>query len=226
MECRAVIKSLSDYIDGPTLWATESEIRSIEDHLVTCPNCQSLKLELAEIKNAARELPMHTPPRAMWMRISNIIEAELPPSERTTRDEGPEMSWWERMQARKFAFSLPQLAGAGAMALALIVFGIVFTRPTPATLNISGARMALLPEESPLKAEVERRLTAIESRKAKWDPQVRAEFEQHMAKIEESLKLCREKLRANPLDAVHRNTLHELYTEQRQLLEDVERLKW
>ncbi|MGH6630767.1 MAG: hypothetical protein ACREB3_13645, partial [Burkholderiales bacterium] len=210
----------------PTLWASESEIRSIEDHLVTCPNCQSLKLELTEIKTAARELPMHTPPRAMWTRISNVVEAELPLSERPTRDEALETSWWERMKARKFSFNLPQLAGAGSMALALIVLGMVFTRPAPAPLNFSGAQMALLPEESPLKAEIERRLAAIESRKAKWDPQVRAEFEQHIAKIEESLKLCREKLRVDPLDAVHRNTLHELYTEERQLLEDVERLKW
>ena len=226
MECRVVINSLSDHIDGPNLWTAESEIRSIEDHLVTCPDCQKLKLELTEIRTAARELPMHTPPRAMWTRISNVIEAELPRSERPTRIEAPAMSWWERMKARRFSFNLPQLAGAGAMALALITVGLFFNRGTPTNLDFTDAQTALLPEEPVLKAAIERRMAAIESRKAQWDPQARAEFEQQMAKIEESLKLCREKLRANPQDAVHRNTLHALYIEQRQLLEDVERLKW
>jgi hypothetical protein len=39
------------------------------------------------------------------------------------------------------------------------------------------------------------------------------------------MKLCREKLRANPTDAIHRNTLHALYAEERQLLDNVEKLK-
>jgi hypothetical protein len=226
MECRVVINSLSDHIDGPALWATDSEIRSIEDHLVTCPDCQSLKLELMELKSAARELPMHTPPRAMWTRISNIVEAELPMNERPTRHDAPAMNWWERMKARRFAFNLPQLAGLGAAALALLVFGTMFMRPADPALNLSGAQTALLQEESPLKAAIDRRLAAIEPRKVNWEPRARADFEQHMARIEESLKTCREKLRANPLDVVHRNTLHALYAEQTQLLDDVERLKW
>jgi Putative zinc-finger len=225
MECRVVINSLSDHIDGPSLWAEESEIRSIEDHLVTCPDCQNLKLELTQLKAAARELPMHTPPRAMWTRIANLVEAELPSNSRPTRIDLPAMSWWERARAWRITLTLPRLASAAALAIVLLGVGVVFNRTTERSLQFTDAQTAILPEEPELKAEIQRRLAAIEQRKAKWTPQARADFEQHMARIEESMKLCREKLRANPTDAIHRNTLHALYAEERQLLDNVEKLK-
>src|SRR5262245_29339072 len=227
MECRVVINSLSDFIDGPNVWISESEIRSIEDHLVTCPKCQSVRLELTEIKNAARELPMHTPSRAMWTRIVNTIELELPRDERPTREEPQQMDWWRALKSRKFTLTFPQLAGAVAFGVALMVLGIYYSHSTSPALKFTDVQTAIfLPEESKLRAEIDRRMAAIEARKATWDPQLRAEFDQHLLKIEESMKLCREKLNANPQDAVHQGMLRALYNEKQQLLEDVERLKW
>jgi hypothetical protein len=84
----------------------------------------------------------------------------------------------------------------------------------------------LLPEENEIKANLEHRLDAINARKAQWDSQRRADFEQHMNKIDESLKLCRHMLEGNPNDAGHQEMVRALYDEKRRLLEDVERLKW
>ncbi len=226
MECRAVLNSLSEYIDGPGLWTSESEIRAIETHLQSCSKCEMARMELMEIRTAARELPMHTPPKAMWNRIQNVLEAELPRSERPTRIEPANLSWWERMKSRKFVVSMPQLAGAGALAMALLVAGGYFLPASTGRLNLSNAQSALLPEEFELRTEIERRMAAIESRMNQWDPQTRADFEQNLNKIDESLKACREKLKENPQDAVHQTTLRSLYQEKRQLLVDVERLKW
>lgn len=234
MECRAVVGSLSDYLDGREMWLSGNEIREIESHLAGCPTCQSVKLELTEIKMSARELPLHTPPRAMWTRIVNEIEAELKPSERPTKEEFPEASWWERLKERRFTFTLPQVAGAGALAAALIVFGLFsFSGQNPGQLNlinikgaISGAQAALLPGEDQIKAEIERRLALINSRKFNWDPQARAAFDLQLNKIEESLKTCRQALQSNPGDKVQQQVVRALYNEKRQLLDDVERLKW
>jgi hypothetical protein len=162
----------------------------------------------------------------MWTRIANIVEAELPLGERPTRIEADEISWWKWLKSRKFTLTLPQLAGAGAVAVALIVFGVFLMRTTSTGLNFFDVQTSLLPEEFELRTDIERRMSAIETRKAVWDPKVRAEFEQNLAKIEESLKLCRQKLKENPHDAVHQTTLRSLYQEKRQLLVDVERLKW
>ena len=124
MECRAVVSSLSDYLDGRNIWVSDDEIEQIETHLTNCPTCRNLKLELSELKNAARELPLHTPPPALWTRISKAIEAEISTENRPVREAQNALGWWGWLNSRKFTFSLPQLAAAGAFAAILIVAGI------------------------------------------------------------------------------------------------------
>lgn len=225
MECRAVIDSLSDYLDASA--HADGEFNSIEDHLVTCPGCQSVRLQLTEIRIGARELPLHTPSRAMWVRILNVVATEVPAAERPTREELPPLSWWERLRARTFTFTVPQLAGASALTVALILVGIAgLTRLNPLALGLNGAQTALLPDEDEIKADLDRRLAAINARKANWESPVREGFDQHLTRVEDSLNNCRQMLRNNPHDKVHQQMMRALYQEKRQLLEDVERLKW
>jgi hypothetical protein len=231
MECRAVVSSLSDYLDGRNIWVADDEIEHIETHLTNCPACKNLKLELSEIKKAARELPIHTPPRALWTRISKAIEAEISTENRPIRETQSSSGWWGWLNSRKFTFSLPQLAAGAAFAALLVVAGVsgIFGSKSENSrqLDLKGAQSALLlPEENEIKAELERRLDAINARKAQWDSQRRAEFDQRLNRIDESLKLCRHKLEDNPKDAVHQQMVRALYNEKRQLLIDVERLKW
>src|SRR5215475_14923864 len=134
MECRAVVSSLSDCLDGRNVWAPDDEDEQIETHLTNCPACQNLKLELSEIKNAARELPLHTPSPALWARISKALEAEISTENGPVRETQNASGWWGWLNSRKFTFSLPQLAAAGAFAAILIVAGIsgIFDgNPTP-----------------------------------------------------------------------------------------------
>jgi len=227
MECRAVINSLSDYLDGQDIWISGGEAEQIETHLTNCPACQNLKLELSEIKTAARELPLHTPPRAMWARIANVVEAEISTENSSANHTQTATGWWGWLKSRRFTFSLPQLVGAGALATALIAGGIsgIFGAHS-GPLHLTDAQNALLPEEGEIKAELDRRLEAVNARKVNWDTQRRAEFELRLIKIDESLKRCRYMLEDNPKDAVHQQMVRALYDEKRQLLEDVERLRW
>jgi Putative zinc-finger len=228
MECRAVVSSLSDYID---MWMSESEAREIESHLVTCPNCQTVRLELNEIRTAARDLPLHTPSRALWVRITAEIEPEILLTGNLTPTERPELNWWERLNSRRFTFTLPQLAGASALIAALVII-VMFDTTTPPHSNFDlkqrsqALQTALLPDEDRIRAELEQRLSAINSRKGNWDPEVRTEFERHLNKIDDSLRNSRQILRINPDDGVQQQMVLTLYNEKRQLLEDVERLKW
>lgn len=228
MECRAVVSSLSDYLDGRNIWTSDDEVEQIETHLTNCPTCRNLKLELSEIKNASRELPLHTPPTALWARISKVIEVEISTENGPARETQKASGWWGWMNSRKFTFSLPQLAAAGAFAAILIVAGVsgIFgEKPSP--LNFRNAQGSLmLPEEDEIKANLERRLGVINARKAQWDSERRSDFEQRMNRIDESLKRCRNMLEDNPNDAGRQEMVRALYDEKRQLLEDVERLKW
>jgi hypothetical protein len=228
MECRAVVSSLSDYLDGRNIWASDDEVEQIETHLANCPACRNLKLELSEIKNAARELPLHTPAPALWARISNGIEAEISIENGPARETQKGSGWWGWLNSRKFTFSLPQLAAAVAFAAVLIVAGIsgIFGEK-PSRLKFSDVQsLLLLPEENEIKANLERRMGVINARKAQWDSQRRSDFEQRLNRIDESLKRCRHMLGDNPKDAWSQQTVRALYDEKRQLLEDVERLKW
>ena len=229
MECRAVVISLSDYLDGRNIWMSDDEVEKIETHLTNCPACQNLKLEFSEIKNAARELPLHTPAPALWTRISKAIESEISTENGPVHETQNASGWWGWLNSRKFTFSLPQLAAAGALA-AILIFGRVsgIFGANRAQLNLKDAQsaLALLPEEDKIKADLERREGAVNARKTQWDSQRRADFEQRMNKIDESLKLCRYKLEGDPKDADQQDRVRALYDEKRQLLEDVERLKW
>lgn len=230
MECRAVVSLLSDYLDDQEVWLSESDVRDITNHLGKCSKCWSVKHELDEIRVAARELPLHTPGRAVWTRISNVVEVELPTSKRPTRVEAPELNRWEWIKSHKFTFNLPQLAGAAVVALALLSIGVINQSNQAEKgydmLNGATTALALLPDEDRIKAELTRRLDAINARKSKWDPQMREEFERHLKMIEDSLQHSRQLLNSNPADKVQQQMVLSLYQEKRQLLDDVERLKW
>jgi hypothetical protein len=233
MECRAVVSSLSDYLD---MWLSESEVREIESHLVACPKCQTLSLELNGIRSAARELPLHSPSPALWTRIAMEIAPEAPPpliGNPITREERTDLNWWERLNARRFTFTLPQLASLCALVVAL-VFGVRFLGFNNSTTRNfvdlpQGSRALqtdLLPDEDRIRADLEVKLSEINLRKVDWDPDVRAEFERHLNKIDDSLRNSREMLLINPGDGIQRQMVLTLYNEKRQLLEDVERLNW
>jgi|SRR5215471_14754466 hypothetical protein len=228
MECRAVVISLSDYLDGRNLWMSDDEVEQIETHLTNCPTCRNLKLEFSEIKNAACELPVHTPAPALWTRISKAIESEISTGDGPVHEIQRSSGWWNQLNSLKFTFSLPQLAAIGGLVLFLIfgkVSGMFGANPT--TLNLKGAQSALLlPEEDEINAEIKRRKEAVDARKAHWDSRRRAEFDERMNRIDESLKYCRDKLEGDPKDADKQDRVRALYDEKRQLLEDVERLKW
>lgn len=207
-----------------------NETSSIEKHLDTCPTCQSLKLELTEIKTAARELPLHTPPQALWVRIANTLEAELPASERKTREEFPKETWWDRFKARQLTFTLPQMAGAGALAMALIavgIYGLSGQSPNtdPTKLSLTGVQTAFLSDEDQIKAELNRRLVEVNKLKANWNAQALTDFEKQLTRIEESLEKCRAELLANPNDKAQQQLLRGLYNEKRLLLEKAEQPK-
>ncbi len=221
MECRNVVNALSDHLDG--LLRDNDEV-VIEGHLTSCPPCQTIKLELSEIRTAARDLPLHTPSSALWLRISNALEAELAAEETSTPAAALKQSWWARLQSKTFTFNLPQLAGAGVAGLALIAFSAVsFYRQYNSVLTMRGMQaVAILPEE----AELDRKIETLKARMVSWQPQRRTDFEQQLGRIEVSLQNCRRHLQTNPDDAIHLAMMHDLYQEKRQLLEDIERLKW
>ena len=216
MECRTVIESISDYLDGQHIWFSDAESNEIEQHLAGCPICQNLQSEISEMKMAARELPLHSPPKALWTRIVNEIEADQATVEGRAQVQ-PE-SWWERLKARTFIVSLPQMATVMAAAVLVTTIGFGIWRATSSGIDLTRLQTAVLQEEVVRKPETEKQMATINEQKAKWAPEYRAIFEQKMARIEAGLKSCRQRLSSAPDDRENLEAMRLLLEEKRKLI--------
>jgi anti-sigma factor RsiW len=221
MECLSVKNTLSEYIDGSL---PEAQSLRIAGHLTECEGCQYLELQLSEIRSAARDLPLHTPSKALWTRISNVIEAEgLINDPRATMPMKKE-TIFDRLRHAWASLSGPQLAGAGALATVLIMFSAVgvYRQLSPAERN--GLQAAMLVERK-LQAEFELKFNALKGKMTGWDAQQRNVFEGDLQRLEQSIERCRQQLQAHPGDAQYVEQMRKLYAEKTALLDKAAQAK-
>ncbi len=152
MECRTVAGMLSEYVEsleGKRSALTANEQKAIATHLQKCAGCRGLQGELQEIRLAARELPVHTPPASLWTRIANQIEIEQAGTQAKAPGGASSVapSWWERLRRQTFIFSLPQMAGAGALALILLSVTIYQLNKIEASLKQCQEQLASNPND-------------------------------------------------------------------------------
>lgn len=223
MDCRSVIHFLSDYLDG---LLAQQEVRHIEAHLQRCQPCHSIKLDLQLIRDAARELPPQEPPRALWARIEREIAAEKPAVAVAAAAPG----WWRWLGEKRFTFTLPQLAGASALAASLLTFVALRGIPPAGQQlqpGLAGGKTAVTsysPAVRAMQERIDERLNRLNLRKASWDPQMKQVFDEHLKRIDSSLASTRQALQANP-DPDQQQMLIDLYKEKLQVLEDFDKLK-
>lgn len=100
---------LSDYLDGE-LPADERE--RVEAHLRTCAPCAAVLNDLKRVVKRAAAVEARPPQADLWAGIARGIEAgAASPAGRVTP--------FARRDARRFAFTLPQLAAAAAVLMAV-----------------------------------------------------------------------------------------------------------
>lgn len=216
MECRVVISSLSDYLDGSL--ATQ-EIQSIEIHLIECPPCNTVKADLSQICLAAKELPLRTPSRALWVRIQNELEMEP-----AAPGKPAAVSWWKRWSERRFTFTLPQLAGTSALAFSLMVFGLYQTLHRAPNLAAETSTSVALPMETEIQSQIQQKATSLQTRRQAWNPEIRTVYDNHLQRIDNSLNRMRQTL-VTTRDQDQQKMLMDLYNEKLQLMEDFERIE-
>src|SRR5215207_8750731 len=119
MNCETCQDLIHDLIDGSINQRDESTLNT---HLSECLNCDSVRQDLASIVGFCRTQrgQYEAPPneQAMWLRIRNSIEAELP--SRVNPNSESQRSFLSRWMGRSWELSLPQLA-ASSLAIVLLV---------------------------------------------------------------------------------------------------------
>jgi anti-sigma factor RsiW len=111
---------LSEYLDGDL---PDGERIALESHLQTCSECSALIGDLRRVIRRARTLKPPAPGRDLWPGIARRIGVGA--GEEESVDLGS-----RRRGARRWSFSLPQLAAAG-IALMVLSGGSVWLLRSP-----------------------------------------------------------------------------------------------
>jgi len=185
---------LSDYLDGEL---SDAERRALERHLGACPACIAALTGLLQVVERARALPDRPPAAELWSGVAARIAEAPSPAERRA------------VPARRWAFSLPQLAAAalavafasGGGAWLLARYTTAPAAPVPAAPAPALAAPAVLPaglagaRYDAAVADLERVLAEDRGRLDSTTVRV---IEQNLAVIDRAIADARRALAADP----------------------------
>ena len=225
MNCETCQELIHDLIDGSI---TQRDEFSLNTHLKECLDCDSVRQDLASIVGFCRTQrgQYDAPPneQAMWLRIRNVIEAELP--SRAIPNTEPQRSFFGRLLGRSWELSLPQLA-ASTVAIVLLVSLVTVV----GLRRWGGYRVAPAPEQveaSNVNDLIEQRRQVIdywsqrvELKKAQWSPNIREKFDRSMAVIDQAISDATDDLKRNPHNETSELIFHESMNRKLALLESV-----
>ena len=223
MNCETCQELIHDLIDGSI---TQSDESTLNTHLNQCLDCDSVRQDLASIVGFCRTQrgQYEAPPneQALWLRIRNSIEADLP--SRATNTE-PHRSFLSRWMGRSWELSLPQLA-ASAVAIVLLVslatvvglrrwggYGAAASVPQLEASNIAD-------RFSQRRQVIDYWNQRVELNKARWSQDMRESFERNMKVIDQAVADSMNELQRNPHDEVSEQMLNESLNEKLALLQE------
>jgi len=216
MRCRKAQEYISRSIDGE-LDARESA--RLERHLAGCGECRALEADLRRIVSGAARLDVPEPSERVWGAVRAGLEAgAVRPSGQNPRSE--------RRPAFGLGFPALKLAGAAALALVLVVSGLVVGRRlgrVEAKLGPEARKaytLAKLDEaERHYEQAVEALSAAFAAEKGALAPQVVELFDRNLSVIDATIQACRRAVLEEPENVEARDYLMAAYTQKLTLLD-------
>jgi anti-sigma factor RsiW len=216
MRCRKAREEINRMVDGEL---DPRRAARLDRHLAECGECRALLADLRRIVGGAAEIEGPEPSDEVWRNIRAGLEARALP----TSAEGAPLD-----RRPLFGLSLPAVryAGAAALALVLVVSGLVIGR----RLGRQDVRMSPEEREAYTLAKLDEAQNhyeqavralgeAFAAEKGALDPQVAELFERNLAVIDSTIQACRAAVRAEPDDLEARNYLLAAYTQKVALLD-------
>lgn len=224
MNCETCQELIHDLIDGSI---TQRDEFTLNTHLRECLDCDSVRHDLASIVGFCRTQRgvYEAPPneQALWLRIRNTIEAELPSRVTTTTE--PQRSFLSRLMGRSWELSLPQLAASTVAIVLLVSLATVvglrrwggYGVPAPVTQ----AEVSNLDDRfSQRRQVIDYWNQRVELNKARWSPEMRETFERNLKVIDQAVADSMNELRRNPHDEVSEQMLNESLNDKLALLKE------
>jgi hypothetical protein len=111
------VEKLSEYLDGDL---ADDERDAVESHLAGCARCAQVLEDLKRVVSRASSLNPRPPSADLWPGVRARIDS-LSPRDRVTPIRRGDSSPWQRIVSRRVSFSLPQLAAAAVLLIAVSV---------------------------------------------------------------------------------------------------------
>ena len=224
MNCETCQELIHDLIDGSL---SQRDEFTLNTHLKECLDCESIRQDLASIVGFCRTQrgQYEAPPNehALWLRIRNSIEAELPSRVAANSERRP--SFLGRLMGHSWELSLPQLA-ASAVAIVLLVslatvvglrrwggYGVQAAAPLVEASNIND-------RFSQRRQVLDYWNQRVDLNKARWSPEMRDTFDRNLKEIDKAIANSLEDLKRNPHDEVSEQMLNESFNDKLTLLKD------
>jgi hypothetical protein len=233
MNCEKYQELLSDLVDG---FASSEDRASVEAHMNGCVACAEIRDDFVAIvafcQNHRGEYDAVPNERALWLRISNTIEAEGAAAQ--TRVDVPSgAGWWFRLMNSSWQLSFPKVAAAVVMIAVLASLATALIGKL-SPMDGSGIRQAGIgPGMSGLSIDdryrQQRQAVAywnqrVELNKARWNQQMRETFDRNMSVIDAAVNDSMTQLRQNPHDAVSEDILNDALNDKVALLKEFSEL--
>ena len=224
MNCETCQELIHDLVDGSI---TQRDEFTLNTHLKECLDCESVRQDLSSIVGFCRTQrgQYEAPPneQALWLRIRNAIEADLP--RRATVETERRPSFFSRLMGHSWELSFPQLA-ASAAAIVLLVslttvvglrrWGGYGPAPTPPQTEASNVNDRIWQRRQVIDYWNQR----VELNKARWSPEMRDAFDRNMKVIDDAVTNSINELNRNPHDEVSEQMLNESLNDKLTLLKE------
>ncbi len=173
---QSITEQLSDYLDGEL---TAGEAAAVEAHLRECAACNAVLNDLKRIVAQAQHLEPRPPQADLWAGIERRIERVTPP--------------------RRVSFTLPQLAAAAALLIAVSAgTAIKFAVPAvPASVPVEQTA-----KDEPAQAEAAESIATIAVTPVGFSD---AQYDAAVADLEKAVKAGRGRLDKSTIEVVEHN---------------------
>lgn len=232
MNCEKYQDLLSDLVDG---FASSEDRASIEAHLNGCVVCAEIRDDFVAItafcQDHRGEYDSVPNERALWLRISNTIEAQGATAQ-TKVDMPSGAGWWFRLMNTSWQFSFPKLAAAVVMIAVLASLGtMLIGKISPQGAGVAtqgfGAGTNSLSVDDRYRQQQQAVAywnQRVELNKARWNQQMRETFDRNMSVIDAAVNESMTQLRQNPHDPVSEDILNDALSDKVALLKEFSEL--
>ena len=232
MNCEKYQELLSDLVDG---FASSEDRASVEAHLAGCVACAEIRDDFVAIaafcQDHRGEYEAVPNERALWLRISNTIEAEGPAAPAKV-DVPSGAGWWFRLMNSSWQLSFPKLAAAVVMIAVMASLATVFIgKLSPNESGVKQGGLGLPSASLSIDDRYRQQQQAVaywnqrvEMNKARWNQQMRETFDRNMSVIDAAVNDSMTQLRQNPHDPVSEDILNDALNDKVALLKEFSEL--